>query len=347
MNCPSCSFANAEKSRYCGRCRMSFARGSLWFSRFRDNLFWIFRRSNAGFMSGLVAWAFIPALSRVLSQDASASFYFALEGLLGGAFLGTVDGMVEESTPKTLTGALIGGFCGAIGGAVFGYFSPGLSAQQTVWGLCAFWAFAGAGIGMVSAIWERDARKVFFGVMAGLVGGGIGGGLRYAVYAYLIEEVNPQGWMTRRLFEGLSGGVIGVTLWFAIAWAERFVIFNRKRLDASSTYKICHHCKAHNPLPQWYCAGCGSVLQEAAAPESLNLSPYATLSRFKSFLEFMSRLSATSGVIAGVVIFIVFLPVNAMLAFVAAIIVAIASYGFQGLFTGLSETVRIFLARPR
>ena len=171
MNCPSCYFENAEGAQFCGRCRMGFTTGNLFLASFRDHLFWIFRRSNAGFLSGIVAWSFIPALSRVLSTDASATFYFALEGLLGGAFLGTVDGMVEESTPKTMLGAVIGGLCGLTAGAVFGHFSDGLTSSQTVWGLFCFWAFTGAGIGIVSALWERRPKKLIFGALAGLAGG--------------------------------------------------------------------------------------------------------------------------------------------------------------------------------
>jgi hypothetical protein len=346
MTCPSCDFENTDAARYCGRCRMSFTSGKLFLARLREHFLWIFRRSNAGFLSGLVAWAFIPALSRVLSTESSATLYFALEGLLGGAFLGTVDGMVEGSSPKSFIGAVIGGICGAIGGAVFGHFSEGLTAAQTAWGLCAFWAFTGAGIGIVSALWERQPKKLLTGAIAGILGGGIGGGLRYAIYAYLIETFNPQEWFLRRFFEGFSGAIIGVTLWLAIGMAERFVIFKRTRIEGGRTYKSCHHCKAHNPLPHWYCAACGSVLQESASPAALHITPYHTLDRLSAFFRFLSRLSRTTGIIAGIVVFIVFVPVSPLLAIVATLLVAIASYGFEGLFSALSETVRIYIRTP-
>lgn len=338
-----CYFENVDGAKFCGRCRSGFTRTNLFLARLRDHLFWIFRRSNAGFLSGIVAWSFIPALSRVLSSESSAMFYFALEGLLGGAFLGTVDGMVEESTPKTFLGACIGGVCGLVAGAVFGHFSDGLNSSQTVWGLFCFWAFTGAGIGIVSALWERRPKKLIFGVLGGLAGGGIGGGLRYAVYAYLIDTFNPQTWVLRRFTEGFTGGIMGVTLWFAIGAVERFVIFQRKRIESDRTYKVCHHCKSHSPLNYWYCATCGSVLQEAAMPAALHLSPYQTLDRLASFLKFLSRLAGTAGFIAGVVVFIVFIPVNVMLALVATVLVAIGSYAFQALFSGLSESLRIYI----
>jgi len=319
MNCPSCYHDNVEGAHFCGRCRTGFSSANLFLASARDHLFWIFRRSNAGFLSGIVAWSFIPAISRVLSSDSSAMYYFAVEGLLGGAFLGTVDGMVEESTPKTMLGAFIGGLFGMVAGAVFGHFSDGLNASQTVWGLFCFWAVTGAGIGMVSAVWERRPKKLIFGAIAGLAGGGVGGGLRYAV------------------------GIIGVTLWFAIGAVERFVIFQRKRIETGRTYKTCHHCKGHNALDLWYCTTCGSVLQEAAMPDALQLSPYQTLDRFASFLRFLSRLAGTAGFIAGLVVFIIFVPVNFMLACVATVLVAIASYAFQALFSGLSESLRIYI----
>jgi hypothetical protein len=101
MNCPSCGFKNNDGVNYCGRCRMHFSPRSLFLAQMRDHLYWIFRRANGGFLSGLVAWFFIPALGRVISSQSTAVLHFAIQGILGGAFLGTVDGMIEESTPKT------------------------------------------------------------------------------------------------------------------------------------------------------------------------------------------------------------------------------------------------------
>jgi hypothetical protein len=346
MNCPSCAYENSDKARCCGRCRTEFSGAGLWPAAVAGHAAWIFRRASAGFLAGAVAWTFIPALSRVLSQDASATLYFALEGLLGGAFLGTVDGMIEDSTPKSLQGALIGGVCGLIGGGIFGFFSSGLSPQQTAWSLCAFWAFVGAGIGLLSALWERTPRKLIVGALAGLVGGGIGGGLRYAVYAYLIDQFNPDRWFVRRLYEGFSGGLIGVMLWFGIALAERFVVFRRQRIETGKSYKTCAGCGAHNPLANWYCVSCGAVLQESSPPSELDLTAYPTIERFADFLGFLSRLAVTAGVIAGIVIFIVFVPVNVMLAFAATLLVVIAGAGFQALFSALSESLRILIRKP-
>ncbi len=323
---------------------MSFSSLNIAFSHVKGHLAWIFRRANAGFLSGMVAWFFIPALSRVISKEATTALHFGIQGLLGGAFFGTVDGMVEESSPKTFRGGLLGAVGGAIGGIVFGYYSPRMTPEQTGWGLFAFWATAGLAIGMVSALWERSFKKISAGALSGLVGGGVGGALGYAVYAYLIQEFNPEGWLIRRLCEGFSGGIIGVTMWFSIAVAERFVIFKRRIIEGKS-HKHCDHCEAQNPLNTWYCGKCGSVLQQSAPPAALNLSPFQTLDRLRGFFRFMTRLAATTSVIAGLVVFVVFLPVNKMLAFVALVLVVMACFSLLLTFSAIAEGIQIYIKK--
>ncbi|MFN0117171.1 MAG: hypothetical protein ACKVQC_02610 [Elusimicrobiota bacterium] len=344
MNCPSCGYKNAEGLQYCVRCRMSFHALSLVVSRFRDHFYWIFRRSGAGFISGLVAWFFIPALSRVISEALPVWLFFSLQGILGGAFLGTIDGMSEESTPKTMLGALLGGIGGAIGGGLFGYLSPGLNPSQTVWGIFFFWAFTGACIGIVSALWEKKTHKLIAGALSGFVGGGVGGALGYAVYAYLIQEFSPQSWFLIRLSEGFYGGIIGLTLWFSVGAAEKFIIFKRKHVG-DKTYKLCHSCQTHNPLQSWYCGKCGSVLQEFASAASLHLTPFTTLDRLKDFFRFLSRLASTTGIIGGVVVFLALLPVHKILALVAFILVSVASYAALVVFSSLAESIQLVINR--
>jgi hypothetical protein len=269
MTCPACNFTNNDGVAYCGHCRFRFSPANFFFARARDHFYWVFRRAIAGFFSGAVAWFFIPALARVISRDTTAALHFAVQGLLGGAFLGTVDGMVEESTPKTILGGLLGGLGGAIGGAVFGYYSAGLTPAQTPWGIFGFWALAGGLIGLVSALWERSTKKITAGAISGILGGGVGGALGYAVYAYIVQEFNPESWVSKRLCEAFSGGLIGITLWFAIGLAERLIIFHRRPLGDKS-FKVCDHCGRPNPLNTWYCGECGSVLQQAAPASRLN-----------------------------------------------------------------------------
>ncbi len=167
--------------------------------------------------------------------------------------------------------------------------------------------------------------------------------IQFGAKGYL-RKFNPEGWGLRRFFEGFSGGIIGVTLWFAIGVAERFVIFRRKQLEGKN-HKQCHRCPTQNPLNTWYCGHCGSVLQEAALPASLHLSPYITLDRVRDSFRFLSRLSVTTGFIAGLVIFVVFFSVNKLLAFVALVMVSIISYSLMIVFGSISETIKIYLER--
>jgi len=342
MICPSCAHSNTDGVRFCGRCRLSLTGPSLTLTRTRDHLYWIFRRANAGFLSGFVAWLFIPALSRVLSQQSTALLHFFVTGLLGGAFLGTIDGMIEESTPKTARGALLGGLGGSVGGLLFGWKSPSLTSDQMSVGIFLFWALAGGCIGLVSAMWERRVKKLAAGGIAGIIGGGVGGLLGYSIYAYLIQEFDPKGWLIRRLCEGFSGGIIGVSLWFCIGVAERFVVFKRRTIEDKS-HKHCDLCETKNPLSGWYCENCGAVLQQSALPQNLHLSPYTTLDRLKEMFRFLSRLASVTGVIAGVVVFAVFLPVNPLLALVAVVLVALASYSLLVLFSAAAESIQIFI----
>lgn len=343
MICPSCQYSNSEDVRYCGRCRLAFTSITRFLVHLRDHFYWILRRANAGFMAGLVAWFFIPALSRVLSSEASPLLHFMLTGLLGGAFLGTVDGMMEESTPKTVRGTLMGCLGGAIGGTLFVSLKFHESSNP-FWGLFLFWAVAGAFIGVVSALWERKPNKLAAGIFFGAIGGGMGGALGYALYGALIQTFDPGHWFLRRLYEGFSGGVIGITLWFSIALAERFFIFKRRSID-DKNHKHCDHCQHKNALSAWYCVVCGSVLQVAAIPENLNLPSYITLDRLRQMFRFLSRLSATIGFIASPVIFFVFLPVNPFFACISLVLVAVVSYSLLLFFSSLAEALLVFVRR--
>lgn len=342
MICPTCRNETRPLANYCSRCRTHFNPSSLFFIRCRDHLFWIFRRSNAGFLTGVVAWFFIPALSRVITNSSFISpvVHFMIIGGLGGSFLGAVDGMIDESTPKTFFGALLGGLGGLLGGLVFGLIKESLSDEQLPWGIFLYWSIIGGFIGGSCAFWERNLKKLSFGILFGLLGGGIGGTLGYIMYPNLIHEFSPETWYVRRSFEGLSGGVIGVTLWFVMATAQRFFIFKRRPLK-NEDHKKCDYCQSKNPLRSWYCEDCGSVLQESAPAGKLKLSPYHTLERIRAGFRFLSRFSATTGIIAAVVIFVVFIPVNPILAVVVLVVVGLVSYSAQILFSSVSELLSI------
>lgn len=258
--------------------------------------------------------------------------------------MGTVDGMVEESTTKTLRGALMGALGGMLGGALFGMVQGKLSADQIYWGVLTFWGIAGAFIGLTSAMWEKKTNKIIAGVLCGFAGGGMGAILGISVYTILIQNYDTTNWIVRRFYEGANGALIGVTLWIAIGAAERFVIFKRRPLGDKST-KPCDACGFQNPLNSWYCGPCGGVLQWSAAPGKLNLSPYIMLDRLQQWFRFLSRLSATTGAVAGLIVFAVCVPIEPFFAFVASVCVVVISYFFLVVFSSLSETIQVFIKK--
>jgi len=142
--------------------------------------------------------------------------------------------------------------------------------------------------------------------------------------------------------KAVVGGIIGLSLWFFIAMAERFVIF-RRRLIKDREFKQCDKCESKSSLSSWYCGRCGSVLQESAPVDKLNFPPHRTLNRLHEMFRFLSRLSAVTGFIAGFVSLFIFLPGHPFIILVVLMMVAIFSYGFQVLFSSLSESLKIFI----
>jgi ribosomal protein L40E len=346
MKCPSCHHENAEPLNFCGRCRMSFNPLSFAVARGKGHLYWILRRACAGGMSGVIAWFFIPIVGRLLSQQGAVNAIYPLTGLMGGAFLGAVDGMVEESTPKTARGTIVGGLGGLLGGILFQLFMDGAGPTAVSGLIFLYWAVTGAFIGTVSAWWEKQNRKIAAGVVSGFLGGGIGAYIGTSLHAYIIQSLTIDSWWVRRSSEAAMGGIIGLTLWFSIAAAERFIIFKR-RLAEKQDHKTCDRCQARNPLSSWYCASCGSVLQQSAPSEKLHFPRSTTLLQLSEMLRFLSRLSAATGYIAGFVSLLIFVPnfsgLEQLMSVIVVLIIALISYGLQILFSSLSEGIQLFI----
>src|SRR2546430_5973448 len=118
MSCPSCNFTFQTPGDYCIRCGFSAAKNGPRIARLRDTISWVLRRSLAGFATGMVGWWFIPAASRAAGTSLSQSGHFLLSGALGGYFLGSAEGMMEESTLKTIRGGLAGLMGGLVGSVI-------------------------------------------------------------------------------------------------------------------------------------------------------------------------------------------------------------------------------------
>lgn len=294
MTCPSCNFRTDTRTAFCIRCGFSFEKHGAFFAIMRGTFTWVLRRSLAGFAAGMAGWCVIAAASRAAGASLPQVIHLLMTGALGGVFLGTVEGMMEESSLKTIRGGLVGlvsGFAGAGMGAwiVANVTSP--SAGMTA--VVSTWATAGLGIGMVSAWLERRIPRIVAGAAAGLFGGALGGWLGYQMYASLMDITRPELWGVKRLIEGAAGGILGAILWFVLGVTEKFYIFRRQPVHNIS-YKECEACHHSNILKAWYCAACGAVLQASAPPEKLELPRRQALARFISACQFLARLAATT-----------------------------------------------------
>src|ERR1019366_5285713 len=125
MTCPSCNFTSATPTDFCIRCGFHAAKHGPRIARLRDTLTWVLRRSLAGFATGLVGWWVIPAASRAAGTSLSQAGHFLLSGGLGGFFLGSVEGMLEESTIKSMRGALAGLLGGLVGSVIASWIVRG------------------------------------------------------------------------------------------------------------------------------------------------------------------------------------------------------------------------------
>jgi len=334
MNCPSCNFESDTSQAYCIRCGFPLARRGQLIAGLRAALTWVLRRSMAGLVSGLVGWLVVAAAGRVAGAAMSQWGHLLLTGAIGGIFLGSVEGMVEDSALKTLRGGLfgmIGGVAGGILGAVaIRSFDSGMAAVVIAW------AVTGAVVG-VSSVWkERYASRKIIGACAGLLGGALGGWLGYQMYASLLDMSHSDLWWLKRLIEGTTGAVLGAVLWLVMALAEKIWIFKR-RLASNISYKECDRCRHSNVLKAWYCAACGALLQVAAPAEKLHLPKRQALARVISALQFLGHLSATiSGVIAILAAFFLG-AVNVFLGLFALLATALAGYVLHVLFNALAD----------
>ena len=112
--------------------------------------------------TGLVGWILIPVAARAGGQTMPHWGHLLMSGALGGFFLGTVEGMVEESSVKTVRGGLIGALGGVLGGTVgnlvLTYTTGATAAVVLAWGI------TGAVIGGSSVWMERRASRIFYGM---------------------------------------------------------------------------------------------------------------------------------------------------------------------------------------
>jgi len=340
MICPSCSFNAEPTHQFCIRCGFALGERGLFLSHLRGSSTWVLRRSLAGMSAGLVGWFVIPAAARAAGNALPQWGHLVMSGALGGFFLGTVEGMVEESSVKTVRGGLIGALGGLVGGLlgslVLSATNAGMSAVVLAWGV------TGATIGASSVWLERRANRIIMGSVAGLLGGALGGWLGYQMYASLTDMVKPDAWLLKRLIEGTTGAVFGAILWFIVGITEKLWIFKR-RIATNISYKECDRCRHTNVLKAWYCAGCGALLQVAAPPEKLQYTKREALARVVGACKFLAQLSAMTGAAVSCLSAIFLASINIFLGLFGLLATSLVAYLLYTLLYALADYLSLWL----
>ena len=337
MTCPSCNFTSPTQTDYCVRCGFAATRTGPRIARLRDTFSWVLRRSLAGFASGMVGWLVVPAASRAAGTSLSQSSHFLLSGCLGGFFLGCSEGMLEESTLKSIRGGLAGVLGGLIGSVAASWMirdgdpSAGMPAVLATWGM------AGGAIGLVSAMMERKRERIAAGLLAGIIGGALGGWLGYQMYASLMDIAKPE-WGTKRIIEGMTGAILGAVYWAILGLAEKLFVFKR-RIVQNVSYKECDSCHHANILRAWYCAACGAVLQVSAPPEKLELPKRPALARFIAACQFLGRLVATTCIVVAFLAAGLLGTINVFLGLFGMLATALVGYIGYVLFNALADAL--------
>lgn len=343
--CPSCSFRLTESSTFCIRCGFSLLKNGPRLASLRNIFTWVLRRSLAGFTAGLAGWCVVAAANRAAGANLSAVGHILLSGILGGIFLGTVEGMMEESSLKTIKGGVSGALGGLLGGVIASWaLSMGMGSEsaQGMTAVVATWGVTGAAIGTVSAWLERKRSRLLAGALAGALGGALGGWLGYQMFASIMDIFKPEPWYLKRIVEGATGAIIGAILWFILGLAEKLFIFKR-RVVADLDKKKCDACHKDNALNAWYCGFCGAVLQVSAPPEKLQPPRRLALARFISACQYLGRLCATTAiVVAGLAGFFLG-TINVFLGLFGLLASALIGYMAYILFNTLAETLSTLL----
>lgn len=358
MICPSCSERLQDSVKHCVHCGIAITRRSVQMAAVINNCGWIARRSLGGFFAGAIGFLLAIAVNRVtvtLAAEAQSPSFSDLlnffpgqsvfSSAIAGCFIGTVGGMIERSAYKTFLGGLLGVIGGILGGVSYPIFEDLFRGRLYAYSfsMAAVWAVVGALVGLTSGLLEGTRSKILAGILGGTVGAALGGGIGSQMYgAMLMElgrpEISP--WVLTRILELLSGGIVGVHVWFFLGIAEKLYIFQRRQM-VETEKKVCDFCHFENALNAWYCAQCGSALQVAAKREQIHVTPFRGLERLTNALQFLSWLAATTGVILSIVIFVSFVLQNFLFALFGSLIVAMAVYMLAILFRALADTIKM------
>ncbi len=356
MICPSCSESLADRPAHCTHCGIAINQRSIQVAKVIGNFGWVARRALSGFSAGAVGCTVAIAIARTLQFESVSTDAFArtldyfpgqipLSTAVAGCFIGTVGGMIERSTYKCFLGGILGALGGLLGSLSYPHFKQIFTGYlySYSFSMAGAWGIAGAMLGLTSGILEGTKSKILAGTIGGLVGGMLGGGVGAQMYGAMLIEIHGRenlSWAVGRSLELCAGGVVGVLQWFVLGIAEKLYIFKRRQLGESSK-KVCDHCQSENGLRAWYCATCGAALQVAATRDQITVTPFRGLELISNAFQYLSWLSATTGVVMAVVVFISFITQNFIFAVFGSLLVGLIIYIVAVIFKGLADSIRM------
>lgn len=186
----------------------------------------IYYYTVCGALGGLLAWFLIGLLGLDTFNNvyARAIWQGGVIGLLVGASIGVVEGVLSQARRKTIQGLIGGATLGLIGGlvglpigeAAFEVFGGGWIGRSLGW------ALLGVLIGISQGLVMRSRRLVNYGVIGGALGGIIGGAL--------FETLTSQSLETTALSRALGLIVLGAAIGMLISLVEEALAVARIRI---------------------------------------------------------------------------------------------------------------------
>jgi hypothetical protein len=216
-----------------------------------------------GVAGGLAVW---PVMELVIHFQGRFPSYLlfsvgsgALFGAVYGLFFGLADGVIAANGRRTLTGGLFGALWGLVGGAV-GFvlgqwlllslgeylFRQGFGLESGVLPVARIlgWVILGVFVGTTEGVRKRSPRKLGVGIVAGLIGGALGGFVVEYSGACLSEGLSrPLGLLLFGILVAAAYGLVEKSLAFGTlrllngAYKGKEFILNQRRLEAGSSRK--------------------------------------------------------------------------------------------------------------
>lgn len=186
----------------------------------------IYYSAVCGALGGLLAWFLIGlfGLDAITDLFTRALWQGGLVGLLIGAFVGVVEGVLSRARRKALLGFCGGALLGLVGGVIgLPIGEAAFTALGGGWlGRALGWAMLGVLVGISQGMVTRSRRLINYGLIGGALGGVIGGAL--------FESLTQQALEATSFSRALGLIVLGASIGLLIALVEEALASARLRV---------------------------------------------------------------------------------------------------------------------